>query len=349
MDCDLQKYIIHTEDTILDALKGMNRTATGTVFVCDMQNRFYGTVTDGDVRRYLVSGGNVDVNIMTIVNRDPYVIHDVIDKSIDYQKIMQEKIIKAIPVVDSREMLIGVVSIMDNFRKKDPIDVPVVIMAGGMGTRLQPYTDILPKPLIPIGNKTITERILDSFLQNGSNRFYMIVNYKKEFIKTYFHDKRTQYVIQFIDEEKYCGTGGGLALLRGKIKETFIMTNCDILLEDSYKHYVTRHKESGNIITVVGAKKTVQLPYGVVNVDGTGTITSIEEKPQYTFLTNTGFYIIEPELIELISPDCCIHMTELIEKCISYGYKVGTCQIDEEKWFDMGQLDELEKMKRKFE
>lgn len=348
MNYDLQKYIIHTEDTILDALKGMNETATGTVFVCDFQNKLFGTVTDGDVRRYLVNGGNVNVNIMEIVNRAPYVIHNMRDKGVDYQKIMQEKIIKAIPVVDSRGILIDVVSIMDNIRKIDPIDVPVVIMAGGMGTRLQPYTDILPKPLIPIGNKTITERIMDSFMKNGSSRFFMIVNYKKEFIKTYFHDKGNQYVIQFIDELHYCGTGGGLALLKGKIQETFIMTNCDILLDDSYKQYVVRHKECGNIITVVGAKKVIQLPYGVINVDENGNIINMEEKPQYTFLTNTGFYIMEPKILDFIPSDTCMHMTELIEKCIADGYKVGTYQIEEDKWFDMGQLDELEKMKQRF-
>lgn len=345
----LQHYIIHMGDTILEALEGMNKNGSGTVFICDLNNIFYGTVTDGDVRRFLVNGGNVHVNVMEIVNRTPFVIHNVIDKRVDYQKIMQERLIKAIPVLDSNRMLVDVVSVMDHYRKMEPIDVPVVIMAGGMGTRLQPYTNILPKPLIPIGNKTITERIMDRFIENGSNRFYMIVNYKKEFIKTYFHDKDTQYVVQFIDEKKYCGTGGGLALLKGKITETFIMTNCDILIEDCYKQYFTWHKKNQNVISVVGARKVMQLPYGVINADEHGNIVNMEEKPQYTFLTNTGFYLMEPEVFDFIPADAYMDMIELIEKCIASGRKVGTYQIEDNKWFDMGQLDELEKMKRKFE
>ncbi len=348
MNHDLEKYIIRTEDTILNALEGMNKNGVGTVFICDMHDIFYGTITDGDVRRYLVNGGDIHENVMLIVNRSPYIVHNVKDKSVDYQKIMQEKIIKAIPVINNKRMLIDFISVMDNFRKIDPIEVPVVIMAGGMGTRLQPYTDILPKPLIPIGNMTIVERIMESFIKNGSSKFFMILNYKKEFIKTYFHDKKDRYDIDFVEERTYSGTAGGLALLKGKIKDTFIMTNCDILIDESYKQFVNHHKASENIITLVGAKKCMQLPYGIMNLDLDGNIISMEEKPKYEFVTNTGFYIIEPKFLDLVPPNTFIHMPDLIKTCIDKGYKAGAYQIEEDKWFDMGQLDELEKMKRRF-
>ena len=201
---------------------------------------------------------------------------------------MHEKIITAIPIIDNAGKLIDAISTYDYLEEIPCIDVPVVIMAGGKGTRLKPYTDILPKPLIPIGNKTVTERIIDAFLENGCKRYYMIVNYKRDFIKTYFQYGERNYTLTFVDEEEYQGTGGGLALLKGTINETFIVTNCDILIDDIYEKYLKEHKEKKNIVTIVAAKKKMQLPYGIMNVDENDELLEMEEKPKYSFLTNTG-------------------------------------------------------------
>lgn len=346
---ELKEYIINVNATVLEALNRINENAREIAFVCDEERVFYGTVTDGDVRRYLLSGGEVGGSVMCVMNRTPYVIHYPRNENIDYVKIMREKIITAIPIIDNMGKLIDAISVYDYKEEIPQIDVPVVIMAGGKGTRLKPYTDILPKPLIPIGNKTVTERIIDSFLKNGCTKYYMIVNYKREFIKTYFQYGERKYSLTFIDEDEYQGTGGGLALLKGRINDTFIVTNCDILIDDVYEKYLKEHKEKNNLVTIVAAKKNMQLPYGIMNVDEDGQLLEIEEKPKYSFLTNTGFYIIEPEFLDSIPDDTFIHMPDILQTCMQEGKRVGVSQIDEEKWLDMGQFDEMEKMRQRFE
>ena len=346
---ELRGYIINTDANVLDALNVINQNGREIAFVCDEENYFYGTLTDGDVRRHLIHKGELDANVKRVMNRTPYVIHYPYDENIDYIKIMNDRKFTAIPIIDKAGKLIDAISIYDNREEIPQIDVPVVIMAGGKGTRLKPYTDILPKPLLPIGSKTVTERIIDSFLKNGCTRYYMIVNYKKEFIKTYFQYEQGKYSMTFIDENEFQGTGGGLTLLKGHVNETFIVTNCDILIDDVYDKYLRKHKEKKNLVTIVAAKKNMQLSYGIMTVDENGELVDMEEKPKYSFLTNTGFYIIEPEFLDSIPENTFIHMPDIIQKCMDEGKRVGVYQIDEEKWLDMGQFDEMEKMRQRFE
>lgn len=346
---ELKEYIVNINATVLETMNCINTNAREIAFVCDDERVFYGTVTDGDIRRYLLSGGEVGGSVMCVMNRTPYVIHYPRNEEIDYMEIMRERIITAIPIIDNTGKLIDAISVYDERIEVPKIDVPVVIMAGGKGTRLRPYTDILPKPLMPIGNKTVTERIIDSFMKNGCTRYYMIVNYKKEFIKTYFQYGKKEYSLTFVDEDEYRGTGGGLELVKDLINETFIVTNCDILIEDEYKKYLQEHRDKKNIVTVVAVKKNMQLSYGIMNVDENGELIAMEEKPKYSFLTNTGFYIIEPEFLKSIPRSGVAHMPDLIYKCMQEDKRVGVYQIEEEKWLDMGQFDEMEKMRQKFE
>ena len=346
---ELQEYIVDINMSILESLNKINENAREIVFVCDEDKLFYGTVTDGDVRRHILNGGELNESVKQIMNKKPYVIYYPRKEETDYLKIMRDRAITAIPIIDESGRLVDVISVYDDREQVPQIDLPVVIMAGGKGTRLKPYTDVLPKPLIPIGNKTVTERIMDLFYKNGCSKYFMIVNYKKDFIKTYFQYVGEKYNITFIDEPEYRGTGGGLALLKGIIKETFIITNCDILIEDIYEKFLKEHKEKKNLITIVAAKKKMQLPYGIMNIGENGEFLGMQEKPKYSFLTNTGFYIIEPEFLNEIPDATFIHMTDVIQKCMEKGKRIGIYQIEEEKWLDMGQFDEMEKMRQRFE
>ena len=220
-------------------------------------------------------------------------------------------------------------------------------MAGGKGTRLYPYTQILPKPLIPIGEKTITEHIMSRFKEYGCSHFDMIVNYKKHFIKSYFLDNENTVDVDFIEETEFLGTGGGLRLLEGKYQSTIFMTNCDILIEEDYAKILEYHKKNNNIITMVCAEKNMLIPYGTVEISETGQALALKEKPRLSFITNTGFYVIEPEFLNMIPENTFIHITDIIQNCIDTGKKVGVYKILEEKWLDMGQMEEMERMRQK--
>lgn len=346
---DINKYKVLISNTLYEVLEKIDKLGRGAALVCDEEDFFYGLITDGDARRYLLNGGMMTDKAEMVMNRTPLILYDNQVKKVDYFKIMQEKLIKVIPVLSQDGKLIDVLSEYDSVQTKRPIDLPVVIMAGGKGTRLKPYTNILPKPLIPIGDKTITEHIMDQFIENGCSRFTLIINYKKKLIKTFlsYYDKDVS--IDFAEEEEFNGTAGGLVLLRGKINETFILTNCDILIEDEYYPYVERHKKERNLITVIAVKKDFQLPYGVIKQNEKMQIAEIIEKPNFSFLTNSGFYIIEPELIDMIPRNRVVHMTDMIEYAIAKEYRVGIYEITEDRWNDMGQLDNLDDMRKKYE
>ena len=225
--------------------------------------------------------------------------------------------------------------------------MPVVINAGGKGTRLEPYTKILPKPLIPVGELPIIEHIMKRFMEYGCNDFSIILNYKKELIRAYFSDYIPQYNIDWYEEEKPLGTGGGLCLLKGKINQTFFFTNCDNLLLSDYESILKFHKENKNVITMVCAHKNIVIPYGVINMGVNGTIESMQEKPEMSFLTNTGIYVVEPEVLDDIEDNISIGFPDIVEKERLKGKKVAVYPISENEWLDMGQPSELEKMRKR--
>lgn len=225
--------------------------------------------------------------------------------------------------------------------------VPVVIMAGGRGSRLLPYTNILPKPLIPIGGIPIIERIINSLAKCGVEEFFVTVNYKKEMIKSYFNDFNHSYSIKYIEENKPLGTAGSLKLMEGFFREPVIVTNCDILINADYNKIYSHHKKSGNMLTIVSALKKMNIPYGVLNVEENGTVKSIDEKPCHTFYVNTGLYVFEPELFALIPENSSFQMPELIDLLFARNIKVGIYPINEESFLDMGELEEMKRMERK--
>ncbi|MCG4662742.1 NTP transferase domain-containing protein [[Clostridium] innocuum] len=341
---DIQMYIIPFDASILETMRLINTNGKGIAYICKRM-RLKGVVTDGDIRRHILKDGNLDLPINLIANRSPKVLFK--DDNIDTHVFMQENNITSVPILNEEK---EIVSIDFLYGKKayffDEVEIPVVIMAGGKGTRLHPYTEILPKPLIPIGTKTITERILDSFKSFGSNEFYMIVNYKKEFIKAYFADKKNQYNIQFIEENTFMGTGGGLKLIEDKLETDFVLSNCDILVDIDISDVYKFHKKNKNLVTIVGVTKKMVIPYGVLKSEGEKIL--IQEKPEYTFMTNSGIYILHPHIFDYINEGAFIHITDIIKKCTDAGEKIGIYPISEKSWMDMGQLDELEKMRERF-
>lgn len=339
----ISDYIISENMRIVDAMKLIDQLGNGIAFVCEKE-RLKAVVSDGDIRRFILKNGDLNLPVGEMANYNPRVIKK--DTVQNIKQYIFENRITAVPVIDDDNHILCIY--FKDGRKienKNKLGIPLVIMAGGKGTRLYPYTRILPKPLIPIGEKTITEHILEHFAEFGCTDVTMIVNYKKKFIETYFADENLQE-IRFVEEEEFCGTGGGLKLLQG-MKTTFFLTNCDILVESNYAEIYEKHKRENNIITIVCAKRRVEIPYGTIETDDNGTYAGMKEKPVFSFLVNTGFYVIEPRFLEKIPEKTFIHITNVIQKCYDEGERVGIYEVEEKAWMDMGQMDELEKMRER--
>lgn len=335
---------IEENKTILDAMHKLDKNAKKILFVQN-DGILLASVTDGDIRRKILSDGNLNLPIKYVANYQPkYLYEEQVGLAM---QTMREYGIDAIPIVDKNHIVKKII-FLNNFNLEYGFfdrNIPIVIMAGGQGTRLSPYTNVLPKPLIPIGDYPISEHIINLFCKYGCKEFYMIINYKRNMIKAYFDELKKDYSLDFITEEKTLGTGGGISLLKTKIKSTFILTNCDILINDDLSKAYKQHVESGNTITVVCSLKNFTIPYGVVNIKENGLIESIQEKPKMSFFTNTGCYFVEPEIIEELEYNEPIDFPDIIKKYIIQGKKIGLYPISGEAWLDMGQLDELEKMK----
>jgi len=344
----IKDYIISEETTLMDTMKIIDRNTSGNAFVCK-DGVLIAAISDGDIRRAIMNGRSMDTLVKELANYNPISLPH--SRKNEADKFMEQHSITALPILDDSGRIIDIrLRLKGRLKHEGNLGVPVVIMAGGKGTRLKPYTDILPKPLIPIGGETITEHIMDHFADFGCKDFYMIVNYKKNFIKSYFTDSsdtEIKYTPKFVEEQEFLGTGGGLALLDGFFRGTFFLTNCDILIEADYGEILKYHKSAGNIITMICAKKEVVIPYGTVEVDDKNNIIELKEKPTFVMQTNTGFYVIEPDFLNKIPVGTKIDITDIIDKCLRDGEKVGAYLIDDSDWMDMGQLEEMEKMKAK--
>lgn len=342
----MDEICIEENKTILDAMQQIDKNAKKILFIHN-QGKLLASLTDGDIRRWILKKGALDTSIKNVANYQPIYLYEQ-ESNLAVQK-MKEYGIDAIPILDRKHIIKDII-FLNTFEQETnqfEKELPVVIMAGGLGTRLSPYTNILPKPLIPIGDYPIAEHIIHQFYTYGCRQFYMIVNYKRNMIKAYFDELEKDYSLEFIVEEKVLGTGGGISLLKGKIKETFILTNCDILINDDLTKAYKQHIQTGYPITMVCSLKNFTIPYGVVNIDENGSVHSMQEKPNMSFFTNTGCYFVEPEVIEKLSYNEPIDFPVVIEDYIKAGKQIGIYPISEEAWLDMGQLNELEKMKVK--
>lgn len=269
-------------------------------------------------------------------------------KTIDEAKVLYHKRnYIAIPIIDESGIVIDVYTggVGEHHKIRTPLNIPVVINAGGRGTRLDPFTRVLPKPLIPVGELPIIELIMQEYQSYSCNDFHIIVNYKRDLMKAYFADNERQYNITWHDEEKPLGTGGGLSLLRGRIEDTFFFANCDALLTANYEGMLEFHRKSRNVITMICACKNITIPYGVVDMGRNGVIKGMKEKPIISFLTNTGIYIVEPEVIDDVEDDVPMGFPDIVEIVRHKGKNVAVFPVSENDWMDMGQLPELEKMR----
>lgn len=333
--------------TVLQSLKKMDEVKVKMLFVFD-QDHFLSILTIGDIQRAIIKQTALSDSVFTIID-----INKKFASPTETKEQIREKMLalraECMPVVDKNGNLVDVYLWSEMFKSSEPehrekINLPVVIMAGGKGTRLKPITNVIPKPLVPVGDKTILEVIMDQFEGIGCHKFYMSVNYKADMMELYLSQLEHKYDIEFFMEDKPLGTIGSVSLLKGKITTSFFVSNCDSINEQDYRDVYDYHVSNKNDMTIVTLVKSFKIPYGVIKTGEDGLMQSLQEKPEHTYMVNSGVYILKPELIDEIPEDEFFHVTHLMEKVKARGGRVGCFPVSENSWHDMGEWPEYLKM-----
>lgn len=343
----IKPRIISPSASLLDAMKQMDKVKVKTLLVFEKE-QFEGIVTIGDIQRAIINNIDIKESVNCILNKNKIYGYQSEGKESIRNKMRRMRA-EVMPILDEQGKLVDVWFWNDLFKKaeltqREKIDLPVVIMAGGKGTRLKPITNVIPKPLVPIGDKTILETILDQFEEIGCTKFYMSVNYKADIMKYYLSQLDHKYDIEFFQEDKPLGTIGSVSLLKGKITTPFFVSNCDSINEQDYRDVYDYHVSNHNDLTIVTMVKSFKIPYGVIETGQDGLMVALSEKPELTFQVNTGVYILNPSCIEEIPEGEFFHITHLMEKIKARGGRVGCFPVSEHAWKDMGEWPEYLKM-----
>jgi dTDP-glucose pyrophosphorylase len=334
VDIRNQSLVLTKNTSFYDALKKLDENGNGAISVIDDEGFFIGLITDGDVRRAIL---NKHFDLDYIVNKNPYKMekHSSINERISYLKKIKRR---HIPIVDSNNILLEIFTL-------DSIDLrimpnPVVIMAGGLGSRLGELTQDIPKSMLQVGSKPLLETILISFVERGFYRFYISVNYKKEIIMDYFGNGSQWGVnIEYLVEDKRLGTAGALSLIKEELDEPIVVSNGDVITSLDYEVLLKHHIKQNSKVTMCVREYEFIVPYGVIEVDGF-EIKALTEKPKKSLNVNAGVYVIEPDMIKKIPLDSFYDMTTLFED-VSKRKQKSCVFFLKDYWIDVGQAKEL--------
>ncbi len=341
-----KKILVKPNLSLKAALKQIDKSALQVLIVVDDEERILGIVTDGNMRRAIIKGFDFDTSIQDIMTKNPIVISYKGNKE-EALQLMKKYEIRHIPAVDEKNKIIDIFLWKDFLKNGEvacPIkNIPIIIMAGGKGKRLDPFTKILPKPLIPIDEKPVIEVIMDNFKKYGFNKFIIALNYKAEMIKMYFAENPNNYQIEYIQEKDFLGTIGAVSLIKEKLGGAFIVSNCDVIIDANYDDLLNYHRRNNNQITVLGVSRNINIPYGILNMKNKrADFEEIIEKPDYHFIVNSGVYVLEPEVVNLIPKNQQIDMPALLVLAKKEGFKIQVFPVNC-SWFDIGEWGEYKK------
>lgn len=335
---DWKSILVREENTLLETMRIIDKSSLQFAVVVNSDGMLLGTVTDGDIRRSILRGDSLNVNITRVMNPSP--ITALAGQSRNkYFRIMKTKKLKQLPIVDKNNRIIDILFLDKAVSNNDNL---VVLMVGGLGTRLRPLTNDIPKPMLQVGGKPILETIIEGFKQYGFTNFILSVNYKKEVIQNYFQNGEAFDVnISYIEESKRMGTAGALSLLPTKPLKPFFVMNGDLLTQVNFEQLMHFHMDNHSLATMCVREYEYQIPYGVIETDGE-KLVSIKEKPIHKSFVNAGIYVLSPEVLDYIPKNQFYDMPELFQKLLGEEKKTTVFPI-REYWLDIGRMDDFER------
>lgn len=339
MITNLQAKIVRAEDSLRKVMHAINEAGPQIALVVDEEERLIATVTDGDVRRGILRKLGLDAPVSEVMHRDPTTLPKGASDAAS-QRLMRERGLNHIPLVDPEGRLVAL-ALRAGVSDVEPRSTPVLLMAGGLGMRLRPLTESLPKPMIPIGDKPLLERIVTQFRDQGFSRFTISLNYLGHMIRDHFGDGSALGVtISYVEESERMGTGGALSLLESRPQEPFVVMNGDILTTTSFAAMMDFHAATGSDVSICAREFNMQVPYGVLNTEGT-TLVSMQEKPVLTHLVNAGIYALSPMVFEYVTVGEPLDMPDLVARVQAAGHKVSVFPV-RDYWMDIGRIEDLD-------
>lgn len=346
---DFRQALLRPDQSIRDALICLDKSGLQIALIVDEAGRLLGTVTDGDIRRFIIGGRNLDENVSLAMQRSPHTLPQGASRELAV-RMMTRYGIAQVPILDTAGRLVSV-EVIDTLKDEGMTSTWVVLMAGGLGTRLRPLTETTPKPLLPISGRPLMETVITQLAGQGFQNFYISVNYKAEMFENHFGDGSALGVnIRYVHEPSKMGTAGALSLLPDRPDGPFLVMNGDILTKADMRALLQFHQNEGGMATLAVREYSLQVPYGVVESNG-HTVSRLVEKPTHRHFVNAGIYVLSPEVLDLLVPGEHKDMTDLLGDLLvseKYANSVQSYPLHE-YWLDIGRMSDLEQARQEFE
>ncbi len=342
---DKKDLMIDRNASILDALSKISQNGVRELIVVDNYKKLLGVISDGDIRKFIVKKNNLETSVFKVMNKKPFFIYKE-KTSLTKLNSIDSNIVSLVPLLNRKNIVEEIISpktIRYNFLQNIN-DNNVIIMSGGYGKRMHPFTKVLPKALLPVGKKTLIQIIIDNFIKYNFCNITICVNYKKNFIKNYIESLNYFVNLNYINEKKSLGTIGGLSLLKLTNNLPIIVVNCDTIINYNYKKILNFHKKSSSDLTILLSKESIQTSYGVCKISNKKVLKEFVEKPTFSFLANIGMYVINQNILNLIPKNKKFDFNSLVKKIMSKtNYKIMTYTVSNKDYFDFGIWDNFEK------
>lgn len=342
----MNDFLGNTDSTLKQSMALIDRNKKGIIFIINSERQLIGSLSDGDIRRALLTGWDLDASVEEFMNPDPFFIFSGDERGLDIS-LLDAKGYKLIPVCDSQKHILSLIS-NSGLEVNPPLPNPVVLMVGGRGIRLEPLTQQVPKPLLKVGNKPILQTILERLHLFGFRNIYLCTNYLSDSIKEFCGDgSKFGLHIRYFIETKKLGTIGAVKHFQEELKLPFLVMNGDLLTLLNYKNVLDFHIENNADLTIGTATYTAQVPYGVLETEG-NKVKAIVEKPEYIYRISGGVYALQPQILEFIPENQYFDITDLMEILIQRNMEMVSYPI-EDYWLDIGQHQDFEKANKDYD